>query len=798
MEAADLVRAEAEAERFAAAHPEGRQRDAALMVVGMIRRDREAHNLASEAFAVVAGGSGPLAPYAAYYQAEQDQRRGRSTEAIRTCETYQRRWPEGPHAVDCLRIVALSHATLGNAGGARAAASAYDRVHPTSPISEQIELHLALTLADTDPVRAVPVLVGLAVNHVAALTGRVAEEQLARLAAAQVPGAEIPRDPASREARAVSLRESGRHAEAWAEFEALQGIGKRDPAVAAWVEEESERFGWRTHNWKFLDALYAEELQKTGDPRWAWQRFKVLGRDGRYDEASTLALQMQRRADSSRYWRRTEEDVGRSMLLAKRYTDARTQFDDAAERGGYRGRRASFEAGFASLMAGDAADAVERLGELVDLDRSKVLEARYWRARALRTLERDREAEADEAWILANEPWSWYASLVRQAQGGLPAVPPYARAGAWAGQRQDPAASAAATTLLERIAAPATPPPTRSGPVALASTGPAAGFEAWQWGLVAARPAAALPTVPSRVDPELAPPASYRSSAMFSPERGRKALADFADQFAKPWPELQAISDLSSVGLYDLSGPMLGDWYEAWRSQVRHRDRTARKLVGTAPEAWRQLFLTARDHHDTARDLYDSLETTPLTVAPDVWRLAYPLAHDRYVWSASHDYGLDPYLVLGLMRQESTYDSTARSRVGARGAMQIMPRTGHLLANLAHDVHFDAGDLEDPTVAVGYGIRYLGLLMERFDEVYPLAVASYNGGPFNVSSWLHAVGPDMPIDAFVEHIPYRETRDYVKKVSEGYAAYVALYGPPSAAVCIPPRPLGDRPEVVDF
>jgi soluble lytic murein transglycosylase-like protein len=287
-------------------------------------------------------------------------------------------------------------------------------------------------------------------------------------------------------------------------------------------------------------------------------------------------------------------------------------------------------------------------------------------------------------------------------------------------------------------------------------------------------------------------------TALFDPDRGRRALADFADDFAKRWPELQAISDLASVGLYDLSGPMLCDWFEGWRTAVRRRDRTARKLLGTSPEAWQQLFMTTRDHHHTAKDLFGSWETVPPEVAVEAYRLGYPLAHDRYVWTHGRQRGLDPYLVLGLMRQESTYNATARSRVGARGAMQIMPRTGHLLADLAHDVHFDAGDLEDPTVAVGYGIRYLGLLMKRFDGVYPLAVASYNGGPFNMSTWMAAVGHDAPLDALVEHIPYRETRDYVKKVSEGYAAYVGLYGPSTAAVTLPPHPRGDRPEVVDF
>jgi soluble lytic murein transglycosylase len=150
------------------------------------------------------------------------------------------------------------------------------------------------------------------------------------------------------------------------------------------------------------------------------------------------------------------------------------------------------------------------------------------------------------------------------------------------------------------------------------------------------------------------------------------------------------------------------------------------------------------------------------------------------------------------MRQESTYNAIAVSRVGARGAMQIMPRTGHLIADLNHDTTFTAGDLEDPTLAIEYGIQYMGLLMERFDGVYPLAIASYNGGPHNVSAWLDGTGAKMPIDAWVEHIPFRETRRYVKGVSGAYARYVALYAPEGTEIVLPESPRGDHPDVVDF
>ena len=79
--------------------------------------------------------------------------------------------------------------------------------------------------------------------------------------------------------------------------------------------------------------------------------------------------------------------------------------------------------------------------------------------------------------------------------------------------------------------------------------------------------------------------------------------------------------------------------------------------------------------------------------------------------------------------------------------------------------------------------------MKRFEGAYPLAIASYNGGPHNMSYWLEGTGSEMPMDAFVEHIPFRETRDYVKKVSTGYARYLSLHAPEGTAGRAPRRRL---------
>jgi len=794
--AGDTRRALAVAEAFVEEQEWGRERDAAYLVIGLIHREAERHNLASEAFTKVRSAKGPLAQIAAYYEAEQDLLRGREWVAIRECETYRETWPRGQHAGACQRIIATAHADLGNTLNARNIAAEYDADHDNATISEQIELRMALDAAASDPDKAIPLLQKLAIDHDAPLTGRVAEEALFDLRLQGHADARVPDDTSSAMQRAVSLRDVKRKDEAWALFEELTQRSEDDPKLARWVERSAERFGWRTHRWGFLADYYGARYEEDGDPGDAWSQYRVLGRGGEHADAADLALASQEAHAASREWRRRHEDVGRTMLLAGRYPDAVAQFDRVAARGGWTGRRGRFFAAFAALMAGDAEDAVQRFTTIIDADRSWLTESRYWRSRAYDLLEQTDEAEADRAWILAEDPVSWYALLVDQLRDDLPGIAPLARSGAWVGPPPEPPATA--RSHAHATFAATSIPVARPVASTIPDDGPALPQLAWNGLNVAASGLVAHRTVIHRTD-EVDPPASYRPSTLYDPEAARDAMVRFAYRHDDDYPELGAIADLARVGLYDLSGPMMSRWFESWRRAYRSGRSAARRVRGMGTGDWRRLFLFTRDHHHAARFTYEWWDDLDEPAdQQEAWRLSHPLAHDLTVWRHGRRHGIDPYLVLGLMRQESTYNAVAVSRVGASGAMQIMPRTGHLLADLAHDVDFSAGDLEDPTLSISYGITYLGLLMERFDGVYPLAIASYNGGPFNVSAWLRGTGSDMPMDAFVEHIPFRETRDYVKKVSKGYASYVDLYGPDGSAVVLPATPRGDHPEVVDF
>ncbi|NCG19083.1 MAG: transglycosylase SLT domain-containing protein [Rhodobacterales bacterium] len=796
----DSHRALLVAERFTEQHKWGRDRDAAWLTIGLIHREAGRHNMASEAFTKVRASKGPLAQWGAWYEAEQDSTRGRHWVAIHECDQYAETYPTGHHIQACAALIARSHAELGRVGAAKSAAQEYDEEHEHAKIGEQIELALARYEAVHQPEAAVLRLQNLARSHSAALTGRVAEEMLLELRDQGFESAVVPDDTESLKVRAISLRTAKRRDDAWAIFEEIARRSEDDPKLAKWVDAQSEVFGWRTRHWDELAAWYEVKYEAKADSGIAWDHYRVLERGGHYDKAMAAATAGLKKHGASRDWRRKEESIARTFLIGGDYETARDHFDTVSARGGWTARRTRFFAAFASFMHGDTEDAITRFDALIKSNRSYLAESRYWRSRALTQLDRVEEAEADLAWIQAEVPQGWYAMLAQQNGADRPTAQPFRRDGTWPGAplpslpKSGPADAVAAISPVTTISAP-TMATLRPG---------ASGFGELAWPIGGYTTPLSRPKIAPAmlIDNEIDPPASYMTSQWFDPDDARSTFYQFAEKNKETWTDLPAIWDMARVGLYDLSGPLMAEMFEDWRDARKRsghpRYAQARKL-NLNNEGWRELFLFARDHHHGARFTYDLWENVDdNALADDAWRLAYPTAHDHLVWNAARDSGVDPYLVLGLMRQESTYNAIARSRVGASGAMQIMPRTGHLLANLSHDTQFTAQDLQAPTIAVGMGIRYLGLLLDRFDGVYPLAIASYNGGPFNVAGWLQGTGSDMPMDVWVEHIPFRETGDYVKKVSGGYATYLSLYAPDGTEIVLPESPRGDHPEVVDF
>jgi soluble lytic murein transglycosylase len=156
------------------------------------------------------------------------------------------------------------------------------------------------------------------------------------------------------------------------------------------------------------------------------------------------------------------------------------------------------------------------------------------------------------------------------------------------------------------------------------------------------------------------------------------------------------------------------------------------------------------------------------------WAMLYPQAFWPEVLQQSQRLGLNPYLVLSIMRQESAFDSTAVSPAGARGVMQLMPATAQDVASRVSQVPATPEQLHDPHVSITLGTHYFASLLERYQGNVVLALAAYNAGPSRVARWIEQ-WPTLSIEEFIEHIPFDETRAYVKLVLRNLAWYERLY-----------------------
>lgn len=155
----------------------------------------------------------------------------------------------------------------------------------------------------------------------------------------------------------------------------------------------------------------------------------------------------------------------------------------------------------------------------------------------------------------------------------------------------------------------------------------------------------------------------------------------------------------------------------------------------------------------------------------DDLELRFPLPYRDDVVVQARARGIDPAWVYAVARQESLFQTDARSGAGALGLMQILPGTGRTIAGeLGVDWSGSYGLLQ-PATNLRFGTYYLRRSLERLQQHPMLATAAYNAGPHRVVDWLPA-RESIPADIWAEIIPFHETRDYVKRVME----YAVVYG----------------------
>lgn len=157
-------------------------------------------------------------------------------------------------------------------------------------------------------------------------------------------------------------------------------------------------------------------------------------------------------------------------------------------------------------------------------------------------------------------------------------------------------------------------------------------------------------------------------------------------------------------------------------------------------------------------------------------RAVYPFPYREMVVREAAEWGVDPFLMAALIRQESAFKADAISRAGAVGLMQVMPPTGEQLARAHGPSEFMEGSLTTPEVNLHLGAAFFVEMNRRYGGNLPVVLSAYNAGPTRANRWRRYPEAADPV-RFTERIPFPETRGYVKNVRRNRGIYEVLYGP---------------------
>ena len=173
----------------------------------------------------------------------------------------------------------------------------------------------------------------------------------------------------------------------------------------------------------------------------------------------------------------------------------------------------------------------------------------------------------------------------------------------------------------------------------------------------------------------------------------------------------------------------------------------------------------------------------------DMLAQRFPMPHLHVYRRYATEVDLPPHLLLAISRQESAFDPKAVSEAGARGLMQLMPATARSAADQARLKRPSTSALFDPEVNVRLGASHFAELMQRYDGNRAVAAAAYNAGEHRVGRWLKEA-EGMPTPVWIERIPFRETRDYVKGIIAFDCVYSRLLNTPRPVLAAHERTIG--------
>ncbi|ABO23991.1 transglycosylase SLT domain-containing protein [Shewanella loihica] len=175
--------------------------------------------------------------------------------------------------------------------------------------------------------------------------------------------------------------------------------------------------------------------------------------------------------------------------------------------------------------------------------------------------------------------------------------------------------------------------------------------------------------------------------------------------------------------------------------------------------------------------------TVQASIQGQLWNdmtLRFPYAADEAFKAASKSAKVDIDEIRAIARRESAFYPYATSGVGARGLMQLMPATAKETARKHGMKYSGSKSLYDVSLNTALGSRYYKSLLDKFDGNRVLATAAYNAGPHRVTRWLEQSQGKLDVYAFIESIPFTETREYVQAVLSYRAIYQARQQKPVA------------------
>jgi soluble lytic murein transglycosylase len=188
-----------------------------------------------------------------------------------------------------------------------------------------------------------------------------------------------------------------------------------------------------------------------------------------------------------------------------------------------------------------------------------------------------------------------------------------------------------------------------------------------------------------------------------------------------------------------------------------------------------KLFDTGGNYMASFSQAYAALSLDPSLLNRESVSLIFPQPFLDQFESAGELTGVSPLLLLSVAKQESAFLPNAISRADALGLMQLLPVTARTVVPGS-----DRSDLFDPKVNIRAGGLYMVKLLDKYQGNIALALAAYNAGPYRVSQWMKDLNEaplmkeSFDVDAFIDSIPFNETRKYVGNILRNYAWYKML------------------------